>query len=661
MQLGVCYYPEHWPEETWQPDAARMKDIGITWVRIGEFAWSRLEPTPGNLLFDWLDRAIDTLGNASLKVVLGTPTPTPPKWLIDKYDDVLQVGADGHVRKFGSRRHYCFNSRSYLEETRRIVTLLAERYGEHEALGAWQTDNEYGCHDTVRCYCDNCVKAFRAWLEQKYSTTDALNEAWWTVFWSMDYTSFDEVELPNLTVTEANPSHSLDYYRFASDSVVAYNKVQCDIIRAHSQAPISHNVMIYFDAFDHFKLAEDLDIVTWDSYPLGMLEQSPLPDEVKAHFLRVGHPDTISLMHDLYFGLKDKPFWVMEQQPGQVNWAPSNPLPAPGAVRLWSHQAFAHGADVVAYFRWRAANGAQELMHAGLNLFDGTPDRATEEARQVHAELNNKPDTSSDKKRANAEVALLFDYENLWATDLQPHVQGWRYWGLVLNYYMALRGLGLDVSLEHPRRDLARYRAVFAPALHLVDEELAKHLTAYVEGGGHLIVGPRSGFKTLTNTAHAPAPGPLKDLMGVTITQVDALRPGISEHISYGGESLEYSTWADLLTPTTAQTLARYETDAYEGVAAVTQQQRGKGRCVTLGMWGEVETHTTMFTDIVTELGIETLGLPEGVRLTRRGTLDYLFNFNPANVDLVGLELDNAPRQIAKHDVVISAGAQTKG
>ena len=387
MNLGVCYYPEHWPESTWQRDAQRMKDMGLSWVRIGEFAWSRLEASADSLSFDWLDRAIDTLGNAGLNIVLGTPTATPPKWLINQYDDILQIGPDGHSRRFGSRRHYCFNSKSYQQETTRIVTLLVERYAQHESVQAWQTDNEYGCHDTVRCYCPNCETGFRAWLEEKYDDIETLNEAWWNVFWSMEYRSFAEIDLPFQTVTEAHPSHVLDYFRFASDSVVSYNRLQTDIIRAHSKAPITHNFMIYFDGFDHFKLAQDLDIVTWDNYPLGMLEQSPLPDSVKNHYLRTGHPDLISLMHDLYFGLKDQPFWVMEQQPGQVNWAPSNPIPAPGAVRLWSQQAFAHGADVVAYFRWRIALGAQELMHAGLNTYDGTPDVATQEAKQVHNEL----------------------------------------------------------------------------------------------------------------------------------------------------------------------------------------------------------------------------------------------------------------------------------
>ena len=661
MDLGVCYYPEHWPEATWAPDAKRMKDLGLTWVRIGEFAWSRLEPTPGELQLEWLDRAIDTLGEAGLRVVLGTPTATPPKWLVDEYDDVLQIGADGHVRKFGSRRHYCFNSASYQEETTRIVSLLGKRYGTHAAVQAWQTDNEYGCHDTVRCYCENCRKAFRVWLEHKYKNVAALNEAWWNVFWSMEYRSFDEIDLPNRTVTEPNPSHALDFYRFSSDSVVAYNKVQCEIIRQYSSAPITHNAMIFFGDYDHFKLAEDLDILTWDSYPLGMLEQSPLPSEVKAHFLRVGHPDLVSLMHDLYYGAKNKPFWVMEQQPGQVNWAPSNPLPAPSAVRLWSHQAFAHGAGVVSYFRWRAAVGAQETMHAGLNLHDGTPDRASEEVRKVYGELETPPINAAlnrpPSKGGTGEIALLFDYENLWATDLQPHAQGWSYWSLLWNWYSALRGLGLDVALTHPRRDLQEYEVVFAPALFLVDEALAEHLTGYVERGGRLVVGPRSGFKTPTNLAHAPAPGPLADLMGVRINHVDALRPGLTETVSYRGRSLNYSTWADLLTLTTAEPLAHYQTDAYAGAVAVARQNHGDGTCTTLGMWGDAAAHRILFEDVLEPAGLTTLRLPEGVRLTRRGGLTYLLNFNPAAATLEGLE---ETVTVGKHDVLVLGGESGK-
>ncbi|MGL4608187.1 MAG: beta-galactosidase [Trueperaceae bacterium] len=672
MELGVCYYPEHWTEDTWIPDAKRMKEIGLSWVRVGEFAWKRLEPTSGKFNFDWLDRAIDNLGNAGLKVMLGTPTATPPKWLVDKYDDVFQVDKHGRIRGFGSRRHYCYNSKSYRKETTRIVTLLTTRYSKHEAVQAWQTDNEYGCHDTVRCYCDNCKRDFRIWLKEKYKTVEALNEAWWNRFWSMEYNAFHEIELPNLTVTEPNPSHTLDFFRFSSDSVISYNKLQTEILRTYSDKPITHNAMILFGHYDHFKLAKDLDAITWDNYPLGMLElglTSPsevspgavstdalFSDEIKNRFMRSGHPDLISFNHDLYYGVKDKPFWVIEQQPGQVNWAPSNPLPAPGAVRLWTHQAFAHGADVVAYFRWRAANGAQETMHAGLNLFDGSPDVATHEAKQVVKELTPLTGGLSEEQvgLVRSKVALLFDYENLWATSIQPHAQGWNYWALQLTYYMAMRGLGLDVAITHPRSDLSPYKVVLAPALNMVDESLAQHLTAYVKQGGQLVIGPRSGFKTFTSRVHTPAPGPLSELMGVTINKVDALRPGYTEHVELvfnkGLKPLNYTTWADLLTPITANVLAKYESDAYKNVAAVTEQKHGKGYCLTIGMWTDVAGLRVLLEPILKRAKIETVKLPEGVRRTQRGDKAYLLNFNAKDVNV---KSKGFPTTISKHDVLM--------
>ncbi len=648
MELGVCYYPEHWPESTWKPDAERMKDLGIRWVRVGEFAWSRLEPEDGKLDFAWLDRIIDILGKSGLKVVLGTPTATPPKWLLDKYNDIYQRDVQGRKRGFGSRRHYCFSSPSYQEETRRIVTLLSERYGKHEAVGAWQTDNEYGCHDTVRCYCQNCRQAFRDWLKYNYADINALNEAWWNVFWSMDYLSFAEIELPNLTVAEANPSHMLDYYRFASDALIAYNQLQTKIIREHSPGRlITHNAMIYFGDFDHFELARDLDVISWDNYPLGMLEHSPLPETTKEQFLRSGHPDLISFNHDLYRGVKRRPFWVMEQQPGQVNWAPSNPLPAPGVVRLWSQQAFAHGANVVSYFRWRAARGAQELMHAGLNLHDGSPDRASAEAKRVFEEI---PEESAGQ--ITAPVALLFDYENLWATDLQKHAQAWSYWGIQVSWYMVLRSFGLDVDIIHPREDLSGYKAVFAPALHLVDDLLAEHLSDYVRAGGQLVIGPRSGAKTLTNIAQAPAPGPLADLMGLRIDHVDALRPGFEEEVEFQGSLYAYTTWADLLTPTKAEVLANYQSPAYVGAAAITRRALGTGHCTTVGMWGSPELNAVIFSSILRTAAVPLLHLPDGLRLSRRGNIDYLLNFNQEPITLDG-GLEQAGEVIGPHEVIL--------
>jgi len=296
--LGTCYYPEHWPEATWPDDARRMADLGLTWVRIGEFAWSRLEPEPGKPTFDWLDRAMDLLQAAGLEVVLGTPTAAPPRWMLDRHPDMLAVDAEGRPRGFGARRHYCFSHDGYREEAARIAALLAERYGARVA--AWQTDNEYGCHGTVLSHSRAARAAFRGWLARKYRSPDALNRAWGNAFWSMEYDRFDQVDLPNLTVTEPNPAHALDFRRFSSDQVARFNAAQVAAIRAHSDAPIGHNYMGRSLDFDHFEIGRQMDIATWDSYPLGFLEDRIECDAAhKRRHARQGDPDFQAFHHDL--------------------------------------------------------------------------------------------------------------------------------------------------------------------------------------------------------------------------------------------------------------------------------------------------------------------------------------------------------------------------
>lgn len=646
MTLGVCYYPDHWPRDRWREDAAAMRERGIERVRIGEFAWSLLEPEPGRYDFAWLDEAMDVFADAGLGVILGTPTPTPPKWLIDAHPDVLPVGRDGRVRGFGSRRHYCFRSRTYARETERIVGALAERYGRHEALAAWQTDNEYGCHDTTRCWCDTCRADFRTWLEARYGTVDALNEAWWTTFWSQTYRSFDEVELPGQAVTEANPSHELDYRRFASDGVVAYDALQRTTIRRHSDAPIVHNSMMIFPDYDHVDLADGLDVIAFDNYPLGQLEESPFDADTKARYLRTGHPDLVALSHDLYRGLKDVPHWVMEQQPGQVNWAPSNPLPADGAVRLWTLQGLGHGAEMVSWFRWRAAVGAQETNHAGLLRHDATPDQAFEEAGRVADDVG-APRSGAASAAARdvaaglaaattprAPVAIVFDYDDLWASEIQPHTAGFSYWGQVLGYYAALRGLDLDVDLVPKKklgvpaadggRDLTPYAAVIAPAMQLVDDAIVAPFEAYVRQGGRLLFGPRSGARTPTGVAQAPTPGPLRPLVGGRVTRIDGLRPGVTRTLEADGATYPYGTWADLLeADADGEVRATYHDPAYRGAAAWVARRHGDGEASLLGAWLEADALRTLLRPWLEAAGVATRPLPDDVRRAGRWWLNF--------------------------------------
>ncbi|RIH89832.1 beta-galactosidase [Calidithermus roseus] len=614
--LGVCYYPEHWPRERWAEDARRMRELGLSYVRIGEFSWSRVEPREGRFEFEWLDEAIETLGREGLKVVLGTPTPTPPKWLIDKHPDILAYDIQGRVRKFGSRRHYSFSSRSYLEHSRRIVTLFAQRYGTNPHVAGWQTDNEYGCHDTTRSYGPEDLRAFREWLRARYGDIAALNAAWGNVFWSMEYHSFEEIELPNLTVTEANPSHWLDFYRFSSDQVAAYNRMQVEILRQHSPGRfIAHNFMGYTPDFDHFKLAEDLDVAGWDSYPLGFTDMDVLPvsQQDKLRYAHTGHPDMAAFHHDLYRGVKPR-WWVMEQQPGPVNWAAHNPSPAPGMVRLWTWEAFAHGAEVVSYFRWRQFPQAQEQFHAGLNRPDFQPDVGYFEVQQVARELQTLPLPQSQR----APVALVFDYEADWLYRVQPQGQEFSYRDLTWTFYQALRSLSLDVDFVKPGGSLEGYRLVVVPSTPILREEA---LEALRSAQAPVVLGPRTGSKTefLGIPPNLP-PGPLQALLPIKVVRVESLRPGVDFEVEWEGGRYRSSVWREWIE-SELEPLGNFA----DGKGAIFQNNYLR----YLAFWPSREFLSAYLGRLASSLGLHAQLLPDGLRIRQRGNLTFAFNYAP--------------------------------
>lgn len=615
MTLGVCYYPEHWPESWWPRDAARMRALGIRYVRIGEFAWSRLEPARDHFDFGWLDRAIEVLAAAGLRIVLGTPTATPPKWLMDEYPDIAPVDAEGRPRGFGSRRHTSFSSRNWLRETARIVEVLARRYGKHPALAGWQTDNEYGCHDTTFSYGPEELRAFRDWLRRRYQSADQLNEAWGAVFWSMEVGSFEAVALPNLTVTEANPAARLDYWRFLSDQVAAYDRMQCEIIRAHSPGRwITHNFMGFINDFDHWQVADNLDFASWDSYPVGFVERFPFTEAERARWALTSHPDIAAFHHDLYRGVGRGRFWVMEQQPGPVNWAPWNPIPKPGMVRLWTWEALAHGAEVVSYFRWRQAPFAQEQMHAGLNLpglDELSPGGREAEAVGREIAVLALPDT------AQAPVAIVYDYPSWWASVIQPQGRDWRLEELTFRWYEAVRRLGLDVDFVRPGAPLDGYRLVLVPCLMQVDEQAQ---AAFAATDAPMLVGPRSGsrdrrFRIPENLP----PGALATRTGVRVIEVASLRPGVSDPVD-GAVAGNAIRWREHVEAA-GEVLASF---ADRGPALVRN-----GNAYYLACWPDATLLTATLLLLAGAAGLETVDLPEHVRHRRRGDLIFAFNYGP--------------------------------
>ncbi|WP_300557034.1 beta-galactosidase [Maricaulis sp.] len=627
MRLGVCYYPEHWPKQRWAIDAEQMAKLGISHVRLGEFAWARFEPEPGQYDWAWFDEAIEVLHAAGLKLILGTPTATPPKWLVDQDPSMLAVDAEGRTRGFGSRRHYCFSSASYRAECRRIVTAMAQRYGEHPAVVMWQTDNEYGCHDTVESYSQNARAAFRVWLKARYGDVTALNTAWGNVFWSMEYRSFDEVDPPVGTVTEPNPSHVVDYQRFCSDQVASFNAEQVEILRRLSPGrEITHNFMGAFTAFDHHKVGADMDLATWDSYPLGFLDMSPFPDAMKQRYLRQGHPDFQAFHHDLYRGCSSR-WGVMEQQPGPVNWAPNNPAPLDGMVRLWSLEAFAHGADLVSWFRWRQCPYAQEQMHAGLLRVDAEPAPAFAEAGQVARDLKQIAGALPQQ----APVALLWSYDGQWIHHAQPQGEGLDLLRQTYETYTVLRRLGLDIDIVPPQADLDGYRLIILPGLPHLSETLMASLSA---SSAQIIALCRTGSKTQSFQIPANlAPGPMQALLALKVTRVESLREGIVEAVELHGEQRGVERWREAVE-TDLPVQARYRDGAPFWVR--------DGHLSYLAGWPQPELLGHIIATLALEAGMEIALTHEDVRLRTLGNLRFAFNYGPEPVSLAGMAPDGA-------------------
>jgi beta-galactosidase len=659
MKLGVCYYPEHWPESWWAEDATRMREVGISVVRVAEFAWSRIEPEPGRFDWAWLDRAVEVLHAQGLKIVMGTPTATPPKWLVNAHPDILPVGADGQVRGFGSRRHYCFSSPTYRVQSQRITRAIGERYGRHPAVVAWQTDNEYGCHDTVLSYSAAAKLGFRRWLQARYGHIAALNEAWGTVFWSQEYRNFDEIDLPTGTVTEATPAQRLDHRRFASDEVVAFNREQVQLLRELSPGrDVVHNFMGFFTEFDHHDVSADLDVATWDSYPLGFTQSFFLSAEEKVEYARTGHPDIPSFHHDLYRGMCSGAYrgrwWVMEQQPGPVNWAQWNPAPLDGMVRLWTWQAFAHGAEVVSYFRWRQAPFAQEQMHAGLNRPDRSLDQGGVEAAQVGRELHALAQQGAlDGHRVKARVALVFDYASIWMARIQPQGADYNALELCFRVYSSLRQLGLDVDIVSSAAELSGYALIVLPAQLRSDAALAQRLAA---SSAQIVFGPRSFSKTahLSIPPSLP-PGEVAALAGVQVQRVASLPPGVSDGVGFGAQTVAATRWREDLRCIGANVLASYA----DGAPALTQH----GRARYVAGWLDAPGWQLVIDAAARDAGLAPQPLPEGLRVSRIGTLTIACNFSNTtvrwapspNADCLLGSRDLAPRGVSIWKAVASS------
>jgi beta-galactosidase len=574
-----------------------MREAGFDTVRLAEFAWARLEPRPGVLDFAWLNEAIEVLGRERISVVLGTPTCSPPKWLVDADPSMLLVDRGGQPRRFGSRNSICSNHPGWRGHTKRIVREMAMHYADDRRVVAFQIDNELGGHGSTCCYCENCRAAFTAWLRERHGSLDSLNAAWGTVFWSHTLSSWDEIYLPMTTTADQepggfvhNPGLLLDFQRFSSASKVGYAALQrATIAEAGARQPVTTNLMGHYGDLDYHQLSTVTDFASWDNYPVGR-------DLVDA-----------SMAHDLTRGLLDRRFWVMEQWSGPCGWNFAYATPRPGEIAFWALHAYAHGAEAVLFFRWRACRFATEQYWHGILDHDGVPRRRYHEVKSLGAALR-KLGPWLDGSRVHAEVALVKDYEALWSHRFQPGAPGFRYEDLLHRYYSAVVACGAGCRVSSLAAALEANRVVLIPAYCLMDDRELASLQRFVADGGSLVATFRSGIREKDNRiADRVQPGYLAALAGVELLEFEALPPEAGVVLQHGHGTAR--TWCDFLRPVDAEVVASYDDPGYPAAAAITRRRHGRGTVWYVGCALEPGPLAALMARILTEAGIEP-GIP---------------------------------------------------
>ncbi|MGA5897148.1 beta-galactosidase [Streptomyces venetus] len=565
IPYGGDYNPEQWPEDVWDDDHRLFARAGIDTLTVGVFTWSLTQPAPDTYDFTVLDRVLDRAAAEGRRICLATGTAALPPWLAKRHPEVNRTDFEGRRHRYGQRHNFCPSAPAYRRHARDMARRLAERYAQHPALLAWHINNEYG----GACYCDLCAEAFREWLRDRHGTLDALNDAWWTTFWSHRYTDWDQIEPPSaLTEHWRGPDHTafqgitLDWFRFTTDALLGCFLAEKEVIRAHDpDTPVTTNFMGTFRPLDYHRWAPHLDFASWDSYP-------PLD----------APPTRPALAHDLMRGLKDgSPFWLMEQTPSTTACRDVNPLRRPGELRLATFQAIAHGADAALYFQMRASRGACEKYHGAVIGHAGRDDtRVFREVADLGAELERLGAVTLGA-RTPARTALLFDWDSWWALEISDGPSRLvKYPDVVHAYYRAARAAGADVDVVPQTADLTSYDVVLAPALYMVKGDLATRLEAVARRGGTVLTTFLSGRVDKHDRAvRTDVPGPFAPLMGVRVDEWDARPPEFTQTVPELGT--EARLVFDIVLPRGAEAVATYGTDFYAGTPAVTRNRFGDG------------------------------------------------------------------------------------
>ena len=615
---GADYNPEQWGPETWAEDARLMREAGVNLVAINIFGWAQLEPIRDEFDFTTLDAVLDVLHANGIGVNLGTGTSSPPPWLTAEHPESLPMMADGTLRYFGGRQAFCPNSPVYRRRALILVEQVARRYGNHLAVRLWHVSNEIGCHN-AHCFCDVSTEAFRVWLQKRHGSLDALNAAWGTAFWSQRYAAWEHIPTPRETISTRNPAHLLDFMRFSSDSLLDLYRAEEQLLREHSDIPVTTNFMVtaHIRTMDYWSWAPHMDLIANDHY----LDN------------RLAHPRSeLSFAADLTRGLAGgEPWMLMETATSAVSWQPRNAAKAPGEhVRnVLTH--VARGADGVSFFQWRASVQGAEKYHSAMLPHAGTDSKIWRESVEVGALLGSLAEVAGS--RVVADVALVFDWQAWWATDLGDHPsEAVRYLPEVHRMHRALTEAGYTVDVVAPGAALDDYRLVVVPALHTVSDAHAAVIADFAAAGGHVVVTFFSGIVDEDDRVRTGGyPGAFRDLLGVSVEEFFP----VDRPLTLDTDDTA-TIWSELVHLTGAEAVARFADGPVAGEPAVTRNAHGAGAAWYLATALDLAPLTALLARVAREAGAQPVipAAPEVDAVLRRGAdADYLFVINHGDTD----------------------------
>ncbi len=623
MTIGTYYYPEHWSKDNWARDIKKMGEIGFEFTHFGEFAWTFIEPEEGKFDFAWLDEAVELAHQNGIKVIMCTSTPTPPAWLAQKHPEILMENADGRIMQHGSRQQISWSSSVYRDYVTKMVEAIGKHYGKDKRIWGWQLDNEpshYGQYD----YSNAAQERFRTWLKAKYKTLDSLNATWGTAFWSIWYTDFNQIRIPNQKELIAQPSpHAvLDFKRFSAEEANDFLTFQYKILRKNisNEQWITTNLMPEHVDVDPTKI-NGLDFLTYTKYLVAGYDKG-----VGSQGFRMGSATSIAFANDLFRSFNGVT-GVMELQPGQVNWGKFNPQPMPGAVRMWIWHAFAGGNKFVCNYRFdRPVTGGEQYHYAILDADKKTVStsgkeyvKVIEEIKELrkHYDINAVIPQAYQRRQA----AVLYNPDNRWEMDNQPQTNQWNFMDHLKRYYGGLKQLGAPVDVITEEKDFSNYPVLIAPAYELLDAALVERWKNYVQKGGHLILSSRTGQKDRNGKLwEMKWAEPIYELIGAKVPFYDLLPETVQGTVKMGTAVYNWNNWADILEPMNGTSVwATYSNQFYSGKAAVISHKLGKGTVTYVGAdTDDGLLEKTVIEKVYKEAGIQTANYPPGVMVEWR-------------------------------------------